>query len=101
MVSNSLLRGIGKQIAIARARLGHSQFTLNRSCELYEGKTVKDSHIAKLEKGELNITIETLELIAKKLNCTVEIKLRMNRKKTAPVEHEKTGQVFRVLNHTV
>ncbi|MEJ7829620.1 MAG: helix-turn-helix transcriptional regulator [Segetibacter sp.] len=76
MNSAKLLKEIGKQIAVARNRANLTQFGLNRQLHLPDGRSAKDSHIAKFERGELNITLETLAAIAENCGCRIEIKLR-------------------------
>lgn len=84
MVTKSLLQQIGKQIAIARSRRNMTQYSLNHWAGLPEARRATENHIAKLERGELNVSIETLEKIAKTLGCKIEIKIRMDRKVTPP-----------------
>lgn len=79
MVKNTLLKVIGKQIAIARMRTGYTQGALSSTLGFHENK------IAKMERGEVNITLETLEHICILCDCKIEIKIRknINRKKLA------------------
>ncbi len=70
MNSQKLLREIGKQIAIKRNTAGMSQQGL--SAKLF----FNANHIAKYERGEINITLETLDKIASSLGCRVDIRLR-------------------------
>jgi len=79
MVTSKLLKEIGKAIAIARSRANMTQLGLNYWAKMPEG-THKVNQIAKLERGELNITLETLERIAQTCGCRVEVKLRYDRK---------------------
>ncbi len=94
MVSNKLLRGIGKQIAKVRIRAGKSAFTLNREMSFPEPKSARDNHISKLEKGELNITLETLEDIAAKCGCRVEVTIIRDRGSFPKVLHEDMSRKF-------
>lgn len=96
MVTKTLLQQIGKAISIARCRANLTQLGLNYWAKMPEG-THKVNQIAKLERGELNITIETLERIAATCGCRVEIKLRYDRKpKSLKVDEEVPEDIQRL-----
>jgi transcriptional regulator with XRE-family HTH domain len=68
---------LGKEISIVRNKRGFRQQTFGSM--LNSGQ----SFVSQIEKGQLNLTLETVDKIASLLSCKVEIKLRRIKKQKA------------------
>ena len=65
---SKFLEEIGEKIKELRQAQGISQAALAERCGLTQ------PHLSRIERGKLSITAETLDAIAKGLNCHLEIK---------------------------
>ncbi|AWB57444.1 helix-turn-helix transcriptional regulator [Colwellia sp. Arc7-D] len=66
---SSIAKKLGKKIKLARVEVDMSQ------SDLAQVSNIDSSHIGKIERGEVNITVETLYRIAKALRCSPKILL--------------------------
>lgn len=66
---SSIAKKLGKKIKLARVDKDMSQSDLAQSAN------IDSSHIGKIERGEVNITVETLYRIAEALKCSPTILL--------------------------
>jgi transcriptional regulator with XRE-family HTH domain len=66
---NSIAKRLGKKIKLARVEGDMSQSDLAQSAN------IDSSHIGKIERGEVNITVETLYRISEALGCSPTILL--------------------------
>jgi transcriptional regulator with XRE-family HTH domain len=61
---SSIAKRLGKKIKLARVEQDMSQSNLAHAAD------IDSSHIGKIERGELNITVVTLYRIAEALKCS-------------------------------
>jgi len=66
---NSIAKNLGKKIKLVRIENDMSQ------SELAQTANIDSSHIGKIERGELNITVVTLFRLAEALKCKPSILL--------------------------
>ncbi len=66
---SSIAKKLGKKIKLARVEKDMSQSNLAHAAD------IDSSHIGKIERGELNITVVTLFRIAEALGCSPSVLL--------------------------
>lgn len=66
---NSIAKNLGKKIKLIRVEKDMSQ------SDLAQAANIDSSHIGKIERGELNITVVTLFRLAEALRCKPNILL--------------------------
>jgi transcriptional regulator with XRE-family HTH domain len=66
---SSIAKRLGKKIKLARVEKDMSQSNLAHAAD------IDSSHIGKIERGELNITVVTLFRLAQALGCSPTILL--------------------------
>jgi len=66
---SSIAKKLGKKIKLARVDKDMSQSDLAQSAN------IDSSHIGKIERGEVNITVETLYRLAESLKCNPAVLL--------------------------
>jgi len=68
-MAQTLTKKLGSFLRKKRGKLSYQQFA--------EKVGLSDSSLHRLEKGEQNVTLESLEQLAKKLRCSVSEMLRL------------------------
>jgi len=61
---SSIAKKLGKKIKLARVEKDMSQ------SDLAQAANIDSSHIGKIERGEVNITVETLYRLSEALRCS-------------------------------
>jgi transcriptional regulator with XRE-family HTH domain len=61
---SNIAKRLGKKIKLARVEKDMSQ------SQLAQAANIDSSHVGKIERGEVNITVETLYRLAEALRCS-------------------------------
>jgi len=66
---DTIAKRLGKKIKLARVDKDMSQSDLSQAAN------IDSSHVGKIERGEINITVETLYRLAESLKCSPAVLL--------------------------